>query len=264
MKKFALIGNPISHSKSPELFRKAFPGSGLSYDLVERDTVEQSIACLKEKGYGGANVTAPFKESAMQFVTDPDPVSKALGATNLILFRNDKVFSYNTDYLAVRRMVRELRTRLCKSDYTAAAVIGCGGAGKAAALACLDEGLHTFISNRTMKKAEDFARNISGYHYELETISIAEADSMLKNADGSLLVIYTIPVPDGVLSEVLKSCSQAGQEPTCNNPDSRITVIEANYKNPCLNPESGIRWLKYQAVESFRLMTGIAPYESRF
>ena len=107
MKKFALIGNPISHSKSPELFRKAFPGSGMSYDLIERDTVEQSIACLKEKGYGGANVTAPFKESAMQFVTDPDPVSKALGATNLILFRNDKVFSYNTDYLAVRRMVRE-------------------------------------------------------------------------------------------------------------------------------------------------------------
>ena len=98
----------------------------------------------------------------------------------------------------------------------------------------------------------------------MEAVSIAEADSMLKNAEGSFLVIYAIPAPDGVLSEVLKSCSQAGQEPTCNNPDSRITVIEANYKNPCLNPESGIRWLKYQAVESFRLMTGIAPDESRF
>ena len=211
MKKFALIGNPIKHSLSPVLFKAAYPSASenqeqvqegpMVYDLVEELSIDKSIARLKQEGYCGANVTAPFKESAMRFVTDPDPVSKTLCATNLILFRNDKVFSYNTDYLAVRRMVRELRTRLCKSDYTAAAVIGCGGAGKAAALACLDEGLHTFISNRTMKKAEDFARNISGYHYELEAISIAEADSMLKNADGSFLVIYAIPVPDGVLSE---------------------------------------------------------------
>ena len=72
MKKFALIGYPISHSQSPKLFKEAFPNSDMSYDLIERQTVEESIKELKENGYSGANVTSPFKESVMQFVTDPD------------------------------------------------------------------------------------------------------------------------------------------------------------------------------------------------
>ncbi len=279
MKKFALIGNPISHSKSPELFRAAFPPSSenqesvqeepMVYDLVEELSIDKSIARLRQEGYCGANVTAPFKESAMRFVTDPDPVSKTLGATNLILLIGDRIFSYNTDYLAVRRMVSEYKTGLSEADEktswhgvpqkVAALVIGCAGAGKAAALACRDEGLETLIINRTQKKAETFADQI-----KVKAINIAEADSMLKKTEGRFLVIYAIPAPDGVFSEVLKSCSQTGQGMICNNPDSRITVIEANYKDPCLNPESGLRWLKYQAVESFRLMTGIAPNESRF
>ena len=108
MKKFALIGKPISHSQSPKLFKEAFPDGDMTYDLLERDTVEESVAELKANGYCGANVTSPFKESVMKFVTDPDEITKTLNAANLILFKGDKIFSYNTDYLAVRRMVREL------------------------------------------------------------------------------------------------------------------------------------------------------------
>ena len=274
MKKFALIGNPIKHSLSPVLFKAAYPsasenqetvqGEPMIYDLVEELSIDKSIERLRQEGYSGANVTAPFKESVMKFVTYPDPISKALGATNLILLIGDRIFSYNTDYLAVRRMVRERKTGLSEADEmtsrhgapqkVTALVIGCGGAGKAAALACRDEGLETLITNRTQKKAETFADQI-----KVKAINIAEADSMLKKTDGRFLVIYAIPAPDGVFSEVLKSCSQTGQGMTCNNPDSRITVIEANYKDPCLNPETGLKWLKYQAVESFRLMTGTAP-----
>ena len=153
MKKFALIGNPIKHSLSPVLFKAAFPPASenqesvqeepMVYDLVEEPSIDKSIARLRQEGYLGANVTAPFKEGAMRFVTDPDPISKTLGATNLILLKGDRIFSYNTDYLAVRRMVREYKTGLSESDApedVAALVIGCAGAGKAAALACRDEG----------------------------------------------------------------------------------------------------------------------------
>ena len=231
MKKFALIGNPISHSRSPRLFKEAFPGSGMSYDLVERQTVEESIAFLKEKGYSGANVTSPFKESVMQFVTHPDETTKTLGATNLILFKSNRIYSYNTDYLAVRRMIREY------ANISQALVIGCGGAAKAAALACKDEGLETLITNRTQKKAKEFAKHIG-----IKAISIAEAKLLLENSKG-ILAIYAIPEADGILSDTLKNTPSTG----------RITIIEANYKDPCLNPESGLKWLKYQAEESFKL-----------
>ena len=90
MKKFALIGKPISHSQSPKLFKEAFPDGDMTYDLLERDTVEESVAELKANGYCGANVTSPFKESVMQFVTNPDETTKTLNAANLILFKSDK------------------------------------------------------------------------------------------------------------------------------------------------------------------------------
>ncbi len=238
MKKFALIGKPISHSQSPKLFREAFPDGDMTYDLLERDTVEESVAELKANGYCGANVTSPFKESIMKFVTDPDEITKNLNAANLILFKGDKILSYNTDYLAVKRIVREYE------GIRSAIVIGCGGAAKAAALACRNEGLETIITNRTLKKAEIFAEHIG-----IKAVSIAEADILLKKTDRDTLVIYAIPSPDGILSKTLK------------NGEKAFTVIEANYKNPCLNPESGLKWLKYQASESFRIFTGTTPRE---
>ena len=242
MKKFALIGFPISHSKSPQLFEKAYHSTSMSYDLMEEDSVEKSIAELKEKGYSGANVTAPFKEEIMRFVTDPDPVSKAIGASNLILFDGDRIYGYNTDYLAVRRMVKELES------VDKALVIGCGGAGKAAALACRDEGLETIIANRTEEKAEAFASEIG-----IKAMGLDDAQNLLtiltlgnRAAKKNILVIYAIPEEDGIISKDILS---------------HATVIEANYKDPCLNPESGLKWLKYQAVESFRIFTGITPDE---
>ena len=238
MRKFALIGKPISHSQSPKLFKEAFPDGDMTYDLLERDTVEESVAELKANGYCGSNVTSPFKESVMKFVTDPDEITKTLNAANLILFKGDKIFSYNTDYLAVRRIVREYE------GIRSAIVTGCGGAAKAAALACRDEGLETIMTNRTLKKAEIFAEHIG-----IKAVSIAEANILLKKTDRDTLVIYAIPSPDGILSETLK------------NGEKTFTVIEANYKNPCLNPESGLKWLKYQASESFRIFTGTTPRE---
>lgn len=200
MKKFALIGKPISHSQSPKLFKEAFPDGDMTYDLLERDTVEESVAELKANGYCGANVTSPFKESIMKFVTDPDEITKTLNAANLILFKGDKIFSYNTDYLAVRRMVRELDPKPER-----ALITGCGGAAKAAALACRDEGLETLITNRTLKKAETFAEHIG-----IKAVSIAEANILLKKTDRDILVIYAIPSPDGILSKTLKNSLKPG------------------------------------------------------
>ena len=240
MKKFALIGNPIHHSQSPGLFKAAYPSTSMRYDLVEEQSIEQSIEKLKEQGYQGANVTSPFKEEIMKFVTDPDPVSKTIGASNLIIFDGDKIYSFNTDYLAVRRMVKEL------GYADKAIVIGCGGAGKAAALACRDEGLDTTICNRTEEKAKAFANEIG-----IKYLSLSDAESLLKvltlgnpNIKKNLIVIYAIPEDDKIIDKSL-----------LNN----TTLIEANYKDPVLNPDSGLKWLKYQASESFKLFTGITP-----
>ncbi|MBR3302634.1 MAG: hypothetical protein IKI67_00395, partial [Bacteroidales bacterium] len=88
MKKFAIVGNPAAHSLSPKLFYAGYHLSdaqsdnslNMSYSVLEGSNIEECIASLKEQGYSGANVTAPFKEAVMKFVTDADAVCKTIGA----------------------------------------------------------------------------------------------------------------------------------------------------------------------------------------
>lgn len=245
MKKFALIGNPISHSKSPALFHAAYSEES-KYDLIEKDTIEESVERLQQGGYTASNVTAPFKEEAMRYVTEPSKVCKALQATNLLLFKEDGTYGYNTDYLAVRRLLREVMTakKVTPQDGFVIIVAGCGGAGKAAALAAKDENLNTLITNRTEEKAAAFATTIG-----IKAVTNPMACKLLNTLEpANVLVIYTLPQKDELLYPLLLNLST-----------KLIGIIEANYKNPCLNPTTGRKWLLYQAVEGFRLMTGMEP-----
>ena len=159
MKKFALIGNPISHSKSPALFHAAYPNEPniepMFYDLIEKETIEESVERLRQGGYIASNVTAPYKEEAMRYVTAPSNVCKLLQAGNLLLFKEEGTYGFNTDYLAVRRLLQDAKTakKFTLQDPVVVLVVGCGGAGKAAALAAKDEGLNTLITNRGEEKA---------------------------------------------------------------------------------------------------------------
>ena len=320
----------------------------MSYQLVQEDSIEASMKRLKQGGYNGCNVTAPFKEDAMCYVTDPSAVCKALQATNLLLFKEDHTYAFNTDYLAVRRLLQEdpkcsqcpenrdpcssgeesvngkegqsargvrkigtpqakrgVKCSRCpeiRDTSSTVLVIGCGGAGKAAALAAKDEGFNTLITNRTAEKATAFAKSIG-----IKAISPKEAHTLISSfidsqsdhscnsnpetnscstntetnscstnpetnsCSNRLLVIYTLPQEDEILYPLLQKYKQ--ESSTENSPHSRntnmhssirvanssIAIIEANYKDPCLNPTSGRKWLLYQAIESFRLMTGKEP-----
>ena len=258
MKKFAIVGNPAAHSLSPKLFYAGYHLSdaqsdnslNMSYSVLEGSNIEECIASLKEQGYSGANVTAPFKEAVMKFVTDADAVCKTIGAANLIKFEGNRVFGFNTDYTAVKRIADEfIGSKNGRLQNLKAFVIGCGGAGKAAALACKDAALQTYITNRTMSKAIEYAGKIG-----VQALDFERCNLMLKvlkeggvAAGGNLLIIYTLPLQIEQFA-----------------PDSftGATVVEANYKNPCINSGSGKQWLVYQAIEGFRLFTGLTPDEN--
>ncbi|MBR5907128.1 MAG: FAD-binding protein [Bacteroidales bacterium] len=250
MKKFALIGNPISHSKSPALFHAAYPNEPniepMFYDLIEKETIEESVERLKQGGYLASNVTAPYKEEAMRYVTAPSNVCKLLQAGNLLLFKEEGTYGFNTDYLAVRRLLQDAKTakKFTLQDPVVVLVVGCGGAGKAAALAAKDEGLNTLITNRGEEKALNFARSIG-----IKMVTNQQACQLLTALEpANTLVIYALPQKDELLYPLLLNLSTR-----------LIGIIEANYKNPCLNPTTGRKWLLYQAVEGFRLMTGMTP-----
>ena len=134
MDRFGLIGHPIAHSLSPALFRAAYGGK-YAYDLIETPDFEEAWARFLA-GYKAINVTAPFKGNAYERADWKSPECARSGATNLVVKTPEGLKAYNSDYLGVRALLEPLARGT-------AAVIGFGGAGKAALAAAEDLGFDT-------------------------------------------------------------------------------------------------------------------------
>ncbi|MDO4736097.1 MAG: hypothetical protein Q4B21_03670 [Bacteroidia bacterium] len=239
MLKFGLIGNPISHSKSPALFKAAYPSQEFSYNLIEAPTCAQAMELFNSLEYKGINITSPFKEDIMQYITLPDRVTSLMGCANIAIKEDGELKSYNSDYYGVKLTLEEV---LSGKENLKAMVIGAGGAGKAAALACVDLGMETFLANRSASKAAPYAEKIGAKYISLDQIPL-----YIGNID---LIVYSLSFK----IETLKPQSIRGK-----------IIFEANYANPQFSTLEGIEyisgkyWLYNQAVPAFKLFTGENP-----
>ena len=230
MKRFGLIGHPVAGSLSPRLFEAAY-GGRYPYDLIEGAEFAASWQrFLKE--YDGINITAPFKQDAFRTVDVLSEDARLCGAVNLAVKTPDGVAGYNTDVDGVVLAVRE--TGLPVSE---ALVVGCGGAGRAAAAAALRLGCNVTLANRTAGRAAALASETGCDWIPTDDLAALSPD----------LVIYTVPGP---------------MEDLPDFPDA--VILEANYKTPCLEGHgrayiSGLRWLLYQAVAGYEIFTGETP-----
>jgi shikimate dehydrogenase len=131
-KKFGLIGSTVSHSFSKSYFDEKFFREGLRdyhYDLYPLQTVEELKKLLNENPeLCGLNVTVPYKEQVMKFLSDIDSNAKKIGAVNVIKIQNGKLVGYNTDSDA---FYETLEKWFPKIENTKALVLGSGGSSKA-------------------------------------------------------------------------------------------------------------------------------------
>lgn len=131
-KKFGLIGSTVSHSFSKSYFDEKFFREGLRdyhYDLYPLQTVEELKKLLNENPeLCGLNVTVPYKEKVMQFLSDIDNDAKKIGAVNVIKIQNGKLVGYNTDSYA---FYETLEKWFPKIENATALVLGSGGSSKA-------------------------------------------------------------------------------------------------------------------------------------
>ena len=140
-------------------------------------------------------------------------------------------------------------------------IVGCGGAGKAAAFAAASLGLHCILMNRDCTKAEALARSLSEAGHSAEARPLADFTDCFKD---SYIIIYNIPAAIPELEGLLQSEIPSGTK----------HILEANYKNPSftrdlierlqdLNSEirytGGQTWLLYQAVTGYEIFTKEIP-----
>ena len=189
MKRFGVIGHPISHSLSPLLHNTAFSLLGLEcrYEAfdIEPSLLEDAIRNFKAKGFSGLNVTIPHKESVLAFLDEQTEEAKAVGAVNTLIFEGSRIRGENTDIYGVQASLEEYRSGIQGKK---AVVLGAGGSARGAAYALLNKLSlgEVVIVNRNLDRANELIADLMPYAgkalLRAVALSSAEADSSLEQA----------------------------------------------------------------------------------
>jgi shikimate dehydrogenase len=160
LKRLAVIGWPIEHSRSPAMQNAALAATGLDAEwayermAVAPDAFEQTVRGLPEAGFHGVNVTIPHKEAALALADDASEEARAIGAANTLTFSPDgTIRADNTD-------APGLLDALGDPPPKTALVLGAGGSARAAAHALRSVGAAVAVWNRTAARARRVAADL--------------------------------------------------------------------------------------------------------
>ncbi len=255
---FALIGNPVGHSKSPDMMNAALremrlPNVYLAFK-VEPSFLQDAVAGFRALGVKGWNVTIPHKVAIMDYLDAIDETAKAIGAVNTVVYENGKWVGYNTDGPGYFRSLEEEWslpfTRLN------VVIVGAGGAARAVGYTLAKAGVpHITVLNRTLSKAEALGKQLSPMA-RTEVRPLNEGKKTIEKAD---LIINTTSVG------MVPKCDETpfpvewlgrGQYVSDLIYHPQETALLRGAKARGAQVQSGMGMLVYQAVIAFEKWTG--------
>ena len=257
--KYAVIGHPISHSKSP-LIHAAFAqqtGQDIEYTAIEvpLDGLEASLIQLRDiLKLKGINVTVPFKEQAWELVTNKSERAQRAGAINTVRFdENGSVFGDNTDGAGLCRDL--VINHGVEINGKRILLLGAGGAARGVIEPLMQhEPSELFIANRTAEKAKALAEvfidlgTIKGGGFD----AITAPYDVVINATAASLQGQVPPLPDDLLAE-----DAACYDMMYGNTDTAF--ITWAKQHGAAKTIDGLGMLIEQAAEAFQLWRGIMP-----
>ena len=259
--RYAVIGNPIAHSKSPWIHAAfaAQTGQALQYEalLAPLDGFATTVANFRLAGGRGANVTVPFKLEAHALADRLSARAQAAGAVNTLIFGEDGISGDNTDGIG---LVRDLRDNLgCPLRGRRVLLLGAGGAARGALLPLIDEApASLFIANRTAARAVELADSFGEAAGALPLAGGGFAElagqtfDVVINASSASLADEAPPLPEDVYAPgALAYDMMYAAEPTAFLRAARAQGVE--------RLSDGLGMLVEQAAESFALWRGVRP-----
>ncbi len=250
-----IVGRPVSHSLSPRLHNQAYRALGLPglylpfhaetfgdfwLEVVESNLLEQFGLPLR-----GLSVTAPFKEVALAVSGASSPRAQHIGAANTLVFHEGVWEAENTDPEGV---VGALANHGIVPRGLRAAVVGCGGAGKAAAYGLEVAGASVVLVNRSRERGQNAARELALPFTLLQDFDPKAFDLVVQAT--SLGHQASDPLPfavDQLAAKAVVIDLVYGTQPT---------PLLAQAQARGLRTIDGREVLLAQALEQFRLFTG--------
>jgi quinate/shikimate dehydrogenase (NAD+) len=258
--RLGLIGDNIKRSRSPDLHRFAgkLCGIEVSYDLfipVDRSAgFETVFAECRAEGMRGVNVTYPYKERVVPLVSVSDPLTRAVGAVNTVVFRDGNAIGHNTDCTG---FVAAYRAAFADRHPGTVVLVGAGGVGRAVAFGLSVLGVSAIrIVDRDAAKSAALAAALaarSDRRLRVETnsdVAVAMAD-----ADG---IINCTPI--GMVGHPGSSIPAACLPGRSWGFDAVYTPVETRFKQEA--EAAGVRMLSgfelffHQGIQAFEIFTG--------
>ncbi len=156
---FGVIGNPIAHSRSPELHNRGFSVLGLNavYLPFRVDRLGPFLQAAELLGVQGLSVTVPFKREVLRRLAGASEEVRAIGACNTLLRRGSGWWGANTDAAGFLEPLERQAPELLRAG-AVAMVLGAGGAARAVVYALASRELRVLVLNRTPARARALAR----------------------------------------------------------------------------------------------------------
>jgi shikimate dehydrogenase len=160
-----VIGDPVEHSRSPQMHNAAFAKAGLDYVYVpfhvRPDDLADAIAGFKAINVVGINVTLPHKQAVIRSVTSISREAELIGAVNTLTFVEGNIYGDNTDAPGVLKALEEDGNMSGSPVGENVVVLGAGGAARAVVVALALRGVTSItIANRTVEKAVSLAKEM--------------------------------------------------------------------------------------------------------
>lgn len=182
--RLGVIGNPIAHSKSPQMQQAALNAAHLPHSYIrilaetESRHFEHMVQHLRDLRFIGANVTIPFKKRALQLADEADDLAKLCGAANTLVFKEHRCFAANTDGPGFAQAIYEMSHR--RLQELRVLILGaCGGAGSALAAQCALAGCPTLtLVNRPRPELERLCHTLETHSTSKITTCTFVPDSL--------------------------------------------------------------------------------------
>ena len=260
-KYFAVIGNPIHHSLSPQIHATFAKDAGLHIDyeavLSPLDQFKHTVQTLITKKLSGANVTLPFKKEAYQLASSHSNYARIAEAVNTLEFKQGQIIGHNTDGIG---LVRDLEQNLhANLEGMKILLVGAGGAAEGVIYSMLEKKpFELTFTNRTIEKSNAIKNKMNEYaqsfNAHLNVIEIAklpyEYFDVIINATSASLSDDDLNIDNKVFHEgSLAYDMMYGKETPF--------IKQAQSQNASIS--NGLGMLVEQAAEAFYIWHQIKP-----
>ncbi|MCX7173268.1 MAG: shikimate dehydrogenase [Proteobacteria bacterium] len=255
--RYAVIGHPIAHSKSPSIhagFARQ-TGQDMSYEkiLAPLDGFAPTVQAFVAAGGRGMNVTVPFKQEAVRFATRLSERARLAGAVNTLVFDGSDIYGDNTDGIGLVRDLRDNLGRIIAGQRIL--LLGAGGAARGVIQTLLNEHPRQLaIANRTAGKAQDLASEYAGFTPQAHGCGLADlagrSFDIVINATSAGLTDSALDLPAGIF---------AANSLAYEMLYGRETPFMRQARSAGAAVADGLGMLVEQAAEAFLLWRGICP-----